>query len=276
MSNDSPSEPWVKREPRRPGARARLFCFAHAGGGPAFFRGWRDAFTPHFELCSIVLPGRDERRRETPSTRMDQVIEPLFAVLSSFADKPFALFGHSMGAAIAYEMAQRFAASTIGPPLRLFVSGRRAPHLPARRRSFYDLPDDEFLRVIGAMNGTPSEVLLDEGLLKLFLPCLRADFELIETWAPSPGPLLSCPVSAFSGDADPEVNPTELAGWNRVTSAEFRSRMFAGDHFYLRGAHPQLLAGIREDLEYDLGLREPAATAAPLPPDHLRATAGAS
>jgi medium-chain acyl-[acyl-carrier-protein] hydrolase len=245
----------VKREPGRPGARARLFCFAHAGGGPAFFRGWRDAFAPHFELCTIVLPGRDGRRREPPLTRMDQVIEPLFAALRGLADKEFALFGHSMGAAIAYELARRFTASSIGPPLRLLVSGRRAPHLPARRRSFYDLPDGEFLRVIGAMNGTPPEVLHDDGLLKLFLPCLRADFELIETWAPSPGPPLTCPVSAFAGDADPEVQPAELAGWNRVTRAEFRSRMFAGDHFYLRGAHPQLLAGIREDLEYDLARR---------------------
>jgi medium-chain acyl-[acyl-carrier-protein] hydrolase len=246
-------EPWVKREPV-PHARARLFCIAHAGGGAAAFRGWREGFAPEIELCAIVLPGRDGRRREPPHTRLANVVDPLFTALHPLADRPFALFGHSMGAAIAFELARRFAASPLGRPLRLCVSGRRAPHLSARRRSFYDLPEDEFVRVIAAMNGTPADVLRDDAMRRLFLPCLRADFELIETWAPAPGPALTCPVSAFAGDADPEVNPGELAAWSRVTTGEFRSRMFAGDHFYLRNAHPPLLAALREDLAHDLGV----------------------
>lgn len=244
------SERWFKREPSRPGARARLFCLAHAGGGPVFFRAWRDSLGPEIELCAIVLPGRDGRRRELAFTRMGQLIGPLVDALRPLTDMPFALFGHSMGAAIAYEAARRLGSSAGGGPIGLFVSGRRAPFLPARRQPFHVLPDDEFLRVLGALNGTPREVLGDPELVRVFLPCLRADFELIETYEAMPGPPLSCSVSAFAGDSDPEVNPRELAAWSRVTSGEFRSRMFKGDHFYLQGAHPELLARLREELLY--------------------------
>jgi medium-chain acyl-[acyl-carrier-protein] hydrolase len=240
--------PWLQRERPRSTARVRLFCFAHAGGGPAAFRPWRGRLGPEIDLCSIVLPGRDGRRREPPCNRMQQVISPLVDAMRSAMDLPFALFGHSMGAAIAYEVARHLASSSLGEPLRLFVSGRRAAQLPARRSPFHVLPDHDFLRMLGSLNGTPPEVLADPELLQVFLPCLRADFELIETYQPEPGPHLSCPVSAYCGDSDPEVNARELVAWSRVTSGEFRSRMFKGDHFYLQGANEELLERIREDL----------------------------
>lgn len=240
--------PWLQRERPRPGARVRLFCFAHAGGGPVVFRSWRSHLGPEIELCPIVLPGRESRRREPACHRMHQVVEPLAEAIASVADMPFAFFGHSMGAAIAYEVARRLASASVGEPSRLFLSGRRAAQLPARRSPFHVLPDREFLSVLATLNGTPPEVLADPELIKVFLPCLRADFELIETYEPAPGPRLACPVSAFCGDKDPEVNASELAAWSRVTSGEFRSRMFDGDHFYLQGANEELLMRIREDL----------------------------
>jgi surfactin synthase thioesterase subunit len=242
---------WLHRQAPSSRARARLFCFSHAGGGSVMFRAWRERLSPEVDVCAVVLPGRERRRHEAPLRRMHEAVEPICEAIASAADLPFAFFGHSMGAALAYETAKRCRGGSVEPQW-LFVSGRRAPHLPARRQPFYTLPDAEFLRVITALNGTPAEVLRDPDLLRVFMPCLRADFELIETYQAQPAVSLACPVSSFAGDADPEVNAVELAAWSRVTSGEFRSRMFKGDHFYLLGAHLELLARVKEDLLYSV------------------------
>ncbi|MFC7642461.1 thioesterase II family protein [Streptosporangium lutulentum] len=147
------------RGTNRPDADVRLFCFAHAGGGSALFHGWDELLSPEVDVCPVVLPGRESRIRETPFNRMEQLVGPLYEALREHADRPFAFFGHSMGSAVAWEMARKFSASPSGGPLVLFVSGRRAPHLPTRRRLFSDLRDEELMAELGTLNGTPSEVL---------------------------------------------------------------------------------------------------------------------
>ena len=227
-------------------AEVLLFCFAHAGGGAAFYRPWPAVLGPDIEVCPVVLPGREARRRELPYTRMAQLVEPLFDALLSRADRPFVLFGHSMGAAVAYEMARRFSVVPAGGPCCLVVSGRQPPHRPARHPPIHRLPQDEFVARVSALDGTPAEVLRDKELLAAFLPSLRADFELNETYVPAPHPRLAIPVWAFVGDEDPLVEPPDMLAWGEVTTGPFDTRVFSGGHFYAQGARPEVLVAVRE------------------------------
>lgn len=237
---------WIAGGEPRADARIRLFCFAHAGGGSALFRNWDEHLSPEIDVCPVVLPGRESRIRERPYNRMEQLMGPLSEAIEPYTDRPFALFGHSMGAAVAWETARRF------PPAVLFVSGRRAPQLPTRRRRFSDLSEDELLTELGKLNGTPSEVMGQRSLLEVFLPSLRADFELNESYTPLPGTRPGCPISALLGDADPEVDPDEITSWADATSGGFTLRVFGGDHFFLKGPRPEVLAAVQEDLNRHL------------------------
>ncbi|MGW7276810.1 thioesterase II family protein [Streptomyces sp. NPDC054844] len=231
-----------------PDAGVRLFCFAHAGGGTALFRPWRTALAPEIDVCPVLLPGRESRLHELPYRRVEQLIDPLCEVVAAHADRPYAFFGHSMGSVLAYEVARRFADGPFGGPLALVVSGRRAPHLASRRRTFSMLPDDAFLAELKALNGTPVDVLGQPQLLAAFLPALRADFELNELYRPLPGPRLLSPVIAYMGADDPEVDCAELAGWHETTRGGFVLRVLPGDHFYLKDGRPDVIGHVRDDL----------------------------
>lgn len=238
-------------------APVRLFCFPHAGGGSALFRPWRAAFGPAVQVRPVVLPGRESRLRERPHRDMAQLIPPLFDALVPYLDRPFALFGHSVGAVIAYEVARRCASAGVPGPLCLFASARRAPHLPPRHR-YHELADGAFLAAVSALGGMPDEVLSQPELLDLFLPSLRADFQLNDTYTPAAGPALGCPVAAYAADRDPEASRPEVAAWAYATSGPFRVRTFAGGHFYLSGGPAEVLHAIRLDLETASGLRLPS------------------
>lgn len=222
----------------------RLFCFPHAGGGGAFFRQWRKQAAPEIAVTPVVLPGRESRWSERAFVRMEQLIEPLCDAVAPHLDRPFALFGHSIGAVVAYEVARRCRES----PLLLFVSARRAPHLPARRPPIHDLPREQFLAELGRLNGTDASLLRESALLEALLPGLRADFELNDTYVPSSITPLAMPISAFAGDRDPLVNVDEMRRWGELTTREFGLRVFEGDHFYLTGGRVELLDAIRRDI----------------------------
>lgn len=226
----------------------RLFCFAHAGGGSSFFRPWMKPLAPEIAVTPVVLPGREARWREPAYTSMELLIEPLCDAVMPFIDRPFALFGHSMGAVVAYEVARQLTFNPLGPPICLFVSARRAPHLSAQRPPIYNLPTDQFLAQIEQLNGTSSSILRESALLQALLPSLRADFELNDTYSPLLKARLSLPISAFVGGCDQLVGAGEMRRWGELTTGEFSLRIFDGDHFYLAGDRPDVLAAIRQDI----------------------------
>jgi medium-chain acyl-[acyl-carrier-protein] hydrolase len=226
----------------------RLFCFAHAGGGAAFFFPWREALAPGVDVRPILLPGRESRVREPPARQVEELLEPLCVALAGYLDLPYALFGHSTGAVVAYEAARRLTATASRPPALLIVSGRRAPGLPNSRRCFSELPDAELRRALRDLNGTPDALLEHPELLAAMLPTLRADLELNERYRPLAGERLECPVFGYLGAADRHVGHAEVVAWQRTTTGRFRARCFEGDHFYLKGTPPHFLHALAADL----------------------------
>ena len=209
---------------------------------------WSDALADDVEVCAIQLPGRGPRFRETPIDDASGAVGALTDAIRPYLDRPFAMFGHSMGAILAYETARRVTAAFGCTPSHLFVSGHRAPHLPPRRKPIHHLPDDAFIAGVRALNGTPAEFFDDPELVTLCLPMLRADFRLVESYVELAGERLSCPLLALGGDADPTVSAADLAAWRAATSGRFRSILFAGDHFYVRTARASLIARLRHEL----------------------------
>jgi medium-chain acyl-[acyl-carrier-protein] hydrolase len=246
------ANPWLLCFAPRPAARLRLFCFSYAGAGGAMYRTWLDALPPSIELCAVQLPGRENRFREPACTSMPRLIDALVPALAPALDRPYALFGHSMGALVAFEVARALQTLPHVPqPLHLLVSGRRAPHLPESDAPMHALPADQFIAEIGRRyGGIPAEVLRERELLDLLLPGLRADMTAIETHVHIAKSPLACPVTAFGGDADPRATVTQLAAWQSHTLAASRVQTFPGGHFYLNDAavRASLISAVLSDL----------------------------
>lgn len=249
------SSHWVAVHQPNPRAALRLFCLPNAGSGSMIFRPWVKLLPQEYEVCAVRLPGRETRLLEPAYKRMEPLVEALVPGLLPFLDRPFALFGHSMGGKLAFEVARRLRAEYGLEPVHLFVSGTRGPRLPRKDRVLYDLPEAEFIEELRRLNGTPQEVLEHAELMSLMLPLLRADFELVQTYTYRPGPPLGCPLTACGGLRDADVTREHLAAWRHETTGPFTLRMFEGDHFFIHGERPQLLRLVAQELRASLGPR---------------------
>ena len=248
QSNPRAASEWLTRPRPNPQARLRLFCFPYAGGNVHAFRKWPQQLPPGVEVLAAQLPGRGARMREQPYTSVTALVEELGVAVRPLLDRPFAFFGHSMGAIIAFELARLLRGEGGAAPAHLFVSGRRAPQIPDADPPTYNLPDAEFIEEVRRLNGTPPEVLEHPELMGLMLPLLRADFQVVDTYRYADGPPLGCPISAFGGLQDFDVTREQLEAWREQTTSGFVRRMFDGDHFFLHRAEPVLLATIARDL----------------------------
>jgi medium-chain acyl-[acyl-carrier-protein] hydrolase len=235
---------WIFRPRQNSAAHLRLFCFPYAGGGASIFRNWPDALEPGVEVLAVQLPGRETRIREACYTLMSTLMPVLRQALLPYFGAPFAFFGHSVGALIAFELARQLRRQGDPAPVQLFVSGHRAPHLADRDPPIHQLPDAQFLEELRRLKGTPKQVLENLELLDLLLPALRADFALYENHAYSPEAPLDCPISAFGGRQDQEVSREELEAWRDQTTRSFMLEMFEGDHFFLQSTQRALLQAL--------------------------------
>jgi medium-chain acyl-[acyl-carrier-protein] hydrolase len=234
---------------RRPceNPRLRLFCFPYAGGGALIFRTWPDGLPADVEVCPVQFPGRGTRMRERPFTQLLPLVEALAEALVPLLDRPFAFFGHSLGALVSFELARRIRKRYGVHPVRIFVSGARAPQIPRRGTPIHTLPEKEFLAELRRLNGTPGEILDHQELMEIMLPLLRADFAVYETYVYSSEAPLNCPISAFGGLQDRGVNDCDLAAWRAQTAVSFSLRMFPGDHFFLK--QPHILRELSQELQ---------------------------
>jgi medium-chain acyl-[acyl-carrier-protein] hydrolase len=230
-------------------ATLRLFCFPYAGGGAQIYRHWSSSLPPSVEVCAVQLPGRGNRLMEPPFTSITDAVAHLTAAFAPLLDRPLVLFGHSMGALISFELARSLRRTYGVEPRHLFVSGRRAPHIPRTRPPIDQLPDPELIEELQRLNGTPREVLDNEELMQLMLPTIRADFALVRSYRYEPDAPLACPITALGGLQDEDVPREQLEAWREHTAAACTVRMFAGDHFFLQSAEPLLLRVLARDLQ---------------------------
>ncbi len=237
------TDSWYRTPRPNPDATVRLYAFPHAGGNAAAFQSWTRALPPSVELRAVQLPGRHDRAAEQPYTEADPLAEELLAALRpELADRPFAFFGHSMGAMLAFRLAQSLALAGAPQPVLIGVSGW-APDAPGRQpMPSADLPSEEFIEAVEALGGLPAEVLSSPELVRLILPTLRADFRVCAGFRPLDLPRIGSAIVSYTGDADPLVAPGDMANWRHRTRDFLGSHVYRGDHFYLGEHGPAVLA----------------------------------
>ena len=235
---------WITCPAPNPTARVRLFCLPFAGGGASVFRSWARALPPTIETCPIQLPGRENRLREPAHTDILALARMLAARIEPYAQRPFAIYGHSMGALLAFELARALQQNGAAPPLALFLSAHRAAHLAPRRPPLYDLPDAELIQALRRLGGLQEEVIQEQELLDILLPTLRADLTLCDLYHYAVGAPLVCPLHLYAGRDDLEVRPEDMAPWSEHSSRGASLQVLPGGHFFLRSAADPLLQSI--------------------------------
>jgi medium-chain acyl-[acyl-carrier-protein] hydrolase len=228
---------------RKPGHTHRLICFPYAGAGATAYADWAALLPPEIELVAVQLPGRQNRIAEEPFRETGPLIAALSYALGPVLDGPFAFFGHSGGALLAYELAKVLRARGGRGPEQLFLSAQPAPDA-AGRQQWHRLPDDEFRAEVLALGGLEPEIADDPDVLAELLPLLRADFGLWERHRPTPVAPLDCPITVLCGASDHRVPLSSVDGWRARTTAEFSTQIYPGGHFYFFSATADVVSFI--------------------------------
>ncbi len=223
----------------------RLFCFPHAGGSASSYRPWKAQLEDICDVASVQYLGHESRRSERLATSLEEIVECLAADLKQVLTGPYILFGHSMGAVVAFELARVLRADQNLGALALIVSGARAPQFRLNHKPGPDPSPEEFLAQLRRLGGLPVEIESNQSLLDSVLPALAADAALFRRYSYQPGPPLAIPILALGGTTDPQVFAEHLSAWKDQTTAQFEMLQFEGGHFYYREHESDLLACLR-------------------------------
>ncbi|MFJ3232134.1 thioesterase II family protein [Streptomyces sp. NPDC086787] len=223
---------WIRRYHPAVADAPRLICFPHAGGSASFYFPVAKELTPGIDVLVVQYPGRQERRREPLIDNVPELADRVFEELRHHADRPLYLFGHSMGATVAFEIARRFSAAGLPSPARLFASARRAPSR-TRAERVHTRDDEGVIRELRRLSGTDDRVLGNEEIMRLALPVIRNDYKAVETYRVEPDVRIDCPVTVLTGDSDPNTSLDEARAWAGHTTADCEVLTFPGGHFYL-------------------------------------------
>jgi surfactin synthase thioesterase subunit len=230
-----------------------LFCFPHAGGATAVYHRWANEFPAEIDVIPILLPGRERRHAEPALRSVTELSARLAEDLAPHLTQPFAFFGHSMGALVAFELARVLRGSFAESPAHVFVAAFRAPQTGAKSPPLYNLPDDEFVAAIQErFGGIPSQIAESPEFRELFLPALRADVTAVETYNYHSEPPLECPITALAGVEDRQATAANMAGWRSQTVGEFSQKMFPGGHFFVVEQSADVARIVRDRLERSL------------------------
>ena len=236
-------------------AALRLFCLPFAGGGASTYRLWPSQLPGVVEVCPVQLPGREERYREPAFTSLIGLSRAVAREMTPFLDRPFALFGHSMGALLAFEIARALRHSRAASPAALLLAAYPEPDASSARAPIHHLPDAAFIAEMRRLQGTSEAVLDNQELMAFVLPILRADFRACDTYRYTPEPPIDCPIVAYGGRDDQEVSLRDLDQWRVHTTASFERRLFDGNHFFIQSQRELLLADIGSRLALLVGGR---------------------
>lgn len=231
-------EEWFRWNEPRPNARLSLVCLPHAGGAASSFRDWPRQVSQAIDVCPVQLPGRENRGRTPPFTKMGPLLEALVAALRPHIERPYAIYGHSLGALIGFELVRRLRHEGRPLPLCLFVASRRAPQLKSPVPTIHRLSDDGLVEWLKRAAGTSDILLKNERWLRFYLPALRADLELSEAYHYTAEAPLPCPIFAFCGTQDAVLTRDELDAWREQTTARFTLDCFPGGHLFYLSSSP--------------------------------------
>jgi medium-chain acyl-[acyl-carrier-protein] hydrolase len=232
---------WLRRCGGSRTPKLRLICLPYAGGGASIFRDWRLGAQTEAEVWAIQPPGREDRCREPLVRTSEEMTMRIVSVLPALFDLPYALFGHSMGALLAFEVTRALRAANEPLPVRLLVSAHRAPHLSPWRPAASSLPKPHFLERLVEIAGPSRAAAVQPKLVEAFEPTTRADLALCERYRYRPAVPLAVPMTCFGAVDDPEVRMDELQAWQAHTTAGFEICPFQGGHLFLRDHSAQLL-----------------------------------
>lgn len=227
--------------------KMRILLFPYACGGASIYRTWHNLFPSEIEVIPIQLPGRENRISEKPFTRLVEVTDYLFETLKPLYDRPLALFGHSMGSLISYELAIRLEKAGY-TPAHLFVSAHSSPDNGKLGSNDHLLSDKKLINRLRELSFTPEPVLQNQDLMKLLLPLIRADFAMCETYEYNNHPALNCPITVFGGTNDKEVSLDELDKWKAFSNASFSKNELKGDHFFVHDQADNIISEISNKL----------------------------
>ncbi|MCP2321468.1 Surfactin synthase thioesterase subunit [Nocardia amikacinitolerans] len=228
----APRNSWIRRMHPSELSQVRLFCLPHAGGSASAYFKLSELLGPRIEVLAVQYPGRQDRRNERCVESIPVLAEMIASAMAEWIDRPYAIFGHSMGAIIGFELALRLGSGGAGEPVHLFASGRRAPST-IRDERVHLLDDSGLVAELRRNGGTDQRLLADADLLSMILPATRSDYRAIENYVFTGSKLLSCPITALIGNTDRKCSLDEAAAWMRHTSAAFDLRTFEGGHFFL-------------------------------------------
>ncbi|WP_327153276.1 thioesterase II family protein [Streptomyces tubercidicus] len=247
--------PWIRSWTEGSASRLTLICLPHAGGSAGFYRPWAALMPPEVELIGIQYPGREDRFDDPECAGMGELVSAVADAVLPLLDRPYALFGHSMGSAVAWELVHELDRRGAPGPRRLFASGRAAPGT-AVTGQLHRQDDDVLCAELGRLGGTSREILDDPGLRSLILTAVRHDYRIIETHRPEGRPPLSCPIHVLTGGADPELGEERCrdraGGWAGLTTARTEVRVFPGDHFYLTPQRREVVATVLRRMDPSL------------------------
>jgi len=232
-----------------PASQMRLFCFPHAGGGPNFFFQWTQPLGPQIECVRVQYPGRAQRHKEKPCATVVSLAEEIGSQWHRLSSKPFAFYGHSFGALVAFELARHLRRQGYPGPEWLFVGCSRAPHLELPFGLIHTLPEDDFIQAIQSRYGEiPADLIRDRELRAIFIPPLLADFTAYELYKVAPEQPLSIPITAFAGREDKAATPASVQEWSGHTEREFEMIVLPGGHFPANSSQDLLIRAIRNRL----------------------------
>jgi medium-chain acyl-[acyl-carrier-protein] hydrolase len=237
---------WYLEYKKNPSASVRLFCFHHSGGGASSYYPWINHLSPNIEMIAVQLPGRENRFTEPLNNSMEDIIAQLSERFVTYTDKPFFVFGHSLGALLSFEFIKSVHQAYSVYPCHMIISATKAPHLPFRMKHLSQLDDKALKEQLKMYNGIDERILYNDELLDLFLPIIKSDFSIYETYSFLESKPLPCNILALSGREDKTVNSEEIWAWEKYTEGKFERLSFPGEHFFVRDNQRQILEIINQ------------------------------
>lgn len=243
--------PWLIGYKRNPDASVRLFCLHCAGGSASEFRSWPIYLSGEFELVAVQLPGRESRVKEPFVASMGDLTSGVIEAMTPLLDKPYAIFGHSFGALGGFEVIRELRRRGLNQPFLFIPAGRRGPNVQKKRPPIASLPRESFIEELRKDYGDHiAHVLKSVELREAFIPQIHADFALSESYRFRDERPLDCPIVAFAGVDEDDLDTEDLGAWAAHTNQGFRARRFPGDHFFIRKSQELVVEAVRQEIAF--------------------------